>query len=334
MIASTLSRTFALTLGVLSLCPATALAQAGAPGSGQAWPVKPIRLIVPFPPGGGVDFIGRIVGQKLSERLGQQVAVDNRAGANGIVGLEILKTSPPDGYTISAASAGPLTVNPFIYSKLPYDTLKDFTAIANMVNFPLLLVVHPSLPVKNVRELIALAKKNPGQLSYSHPGAGNSGHLAGELFVSMAKVKILSVPYKGTAPAGMALLAGEVQMTFSSIPTVLPHVRAGKLRALGIGNSQRIPALSEFPTIAESGLPGYEAYAWGGMIGPANMPKEIVQRLNKEIVEILKMKDVTDRMLSEGTVPTPSTPEEFTAYMKSELKKWGDVVKMANIKAE
>jgi tripartite-type tricarboxylate transporter receptor subunit TctC len=334
MIASTISRTFALALGVLSLCPATALAQTAATGSGQAWPVKPIRLIVPFPPGGGVDFIGRIIGQKLSERLGQQVAVDNRAGANGIVGLEILKTSPPDGYTISAASAGPLTVNPFIYSKLPYDTLKDFTAISNMVNFPLLLVVHPSLPVKSVRELIALAKKNPDQLSYSHPGAGNSGHLAGELFVSMAKVKILSVPYKGTAPAGMALLAGEVQLTFSSIPTVLPHVRAGKLRALGIGNREKIPSLAEFPTIAESGLPGYEAYAWGGMIGPANMPKEIVQRLNKEIVEILKLKEVTDRMLAEGTVPTPSTPEEFTAYMKSELKKWGDVVKLANIKAE
>jgi tripartite-type tricarboxylate transporter receptor subunit TctC len=326
MIASTLSRMFAPALCLLSLCPVTAFA--------QAWPSKPIRLIVPFPPGGGVDFIGRIVGQKLSERLGQQVAVDNRAGANGIVGLEILKASPPDGYTISAASAGPLTVNPFIYSKLPYDTLKDFTAISNMVNFPLLLVIHPSLPVKSVRELIALARKNPDQLSYSHPGAGNSGHLAGELFVSMAKVKILSVPYKGTAPAGMALLAGEVQMTFSSIPTVLPHVRAGKLRALGIGNRERIPSLSEFPTIAEGGLPGYEAYAWGGMIGPAHMPADIVQRLNKEIVEILNLKEVTDRMLAEGTVPTPSTPEEFTAYMKSELKKWGDVVKLANIKAE
>jgi len=319
-------RTYTLALGVLAACPTAVLP--------QAYPNKPIRLIVPFPPGGGVDFIGRIVGQKLAERLGQQVPIDNRAGANGIVGLEILKNSPPDGYTIAAASAGPLAVNPFIYSKLPYDTLKDFTAIANMVNFPLLLVVHPSLPVKNARELIALAKKNPDQLSYSHPGAGNSGHLAGELFSSMAKVKILSVPYKGTAPAGIALLAGEVQLTFSSIPTVLPHVRAGKLRALGIGNSQRIPSLSEFPTIAESGLPGYEAYAWAGMIGPANMPKDVVQRLNKEIVETLKLKDVTDRMLAEGTVPTPSTPEEFTAYMKTELKKWGDVVKLANIKSE
>jgi len=311
---------------MLNLCPAAVLA--------QAYPSKPIRLIVPFPPGGGVDFIGRIVGQKLSERFGQQVAVDNRAGANGIVGLELLKQSPPDGYTISAASAGPLTVNPFIYSKLPYDTLRDFTAISNMVNFPLLLVAHPSLPVKNVRELIALAKAHPGEITYSSPGSGNSAHLAAELFNSMAKVKILHIPYKGTAPAVLAVLSGEAQLTYSSIPTILPHVRTGKVRALGVGNAQRLSALPEFPTIAEAGLPGYEAYAWGGMIGPANMPKDIVQRLNKEIVEILKLKDVTDRMLAEGTVPTPSTPEEFTAYMKSELKKWGDVVKMANIKAE
>ena len=300
----------------------------------QTYPSKPIRMIVPFPAGGGVDFIGRIVGQKLSERLGQQVAIDNRAGANGIVGLEALKAAPPDGYTIAAASAGPLTVNPFIYTKLPYDPLRDFTHIANMVNFPLLLVVHPSLPVRSVKELIALAYARPGQLSYSSPGSGNSGHLAAELFNSMAKVKILHVPYKGTAPAGIALLSGEVQLTFSSIPTVLPHVRTGRLRSLGIGNAQRIASLPEFPTIAEAGLPGYEAYAWGGMIGPANMPAGIVQRLSREINEILKLKDVTDRMLAEGTVPTPSGPDEFTSYIRSELRKWGDVVKIAGIKPE
>jgi tripartite-type tricarboxylate transporter receptor subunit TctC len=300
----------------------------------QSYPVKSIRMIVPFPPGGGVDFIGRIVGQKLSERLGQTVAIDNRAGANGIVGLEALKTSPPDGYTIAAASAGPLTVNPFIYAKLPHDTLKDFTHIANMVNFPLLLVSHPSLPVKNVKELVALARSQPGQVTYSSPGAGNSGHLAGELFNSMAKAKILHIPYKGTAPAVVAVLAGEAHLTYSSIPTILPHVRSGRVRALGVGNAQRIPSLPDFPTIAEAGLPGYEAYAWGGMIGPANMPPQIVQRLSREINEVLRMKDVTERMLSEGTVPTPSGPEEFTAYIRSELKKWGAVVKMANIKAE
>ena len=326
MITNTLSRTFALVLAVSMLCPAMALA--------QAWPNKTIRMIVPFPAGGGVDYIGRIVGKGLSDRLGQQVVIDNRPGANAILGLEALKASAPDGYTIAAASAGPLAVNPFIYAKLPHDTLKDFTQIANMVSFPLLLVSHPSLPVKNVKELIALAKARPGEISYSSPGSGNTGHLAAALFESMAKVKTQHIPYKGTAPAVLAVLSGEAQLTWSSIPTILPHVRGGRVRALGVGNAQRIPSLPEFPTVAEAGVPGFESYAWGGMIGPANMPRDIVQRLNKEIVDTLKQKDVIDRMLSEGTVPTPSSPEEFTAYMKSELKKWGDVVKLANIKAE
>jgi tripartite-type tricarboxylate transporter receptor subunit TctC len=311
-----------------------AAAATPAPASAQTYPVKPIRLIVPFPPGGGVDFIGRIVGQKLSERLGQQVAIDNRAGANGIVGLEALKVAPPDGYTIAAASAGPLAVNPFIYAKLPHDTVKDFTYIAKMVIFPLLLVSHPSLPVKNVKELIALAKAHPNQISYSSPGAGNTGHLAAALFDSMAKVKTVHIPYKGTAPAVLAVLSGEAQMTWSSIPTILPHVRAGKVRALGVGNAQRIPSLPEFPTIAEAGVPGFESFAWGGMIGPANMPKDVVARLNKEIIAVLGQKDVMDRMLADGTVPSTSSPEDFLAYEKTELKKWGEVVKLAGIKPE
>ncbi|HET7159063.1 MAG TPA: tripartite tricarboxylate transporter substrate binding protein [Burkholderiales bacterium] len=315
-----------LVLAALTVTPALSIA--------QAYPSKPVRLIVPFPPGGGVDFIGRIVGQKLTERLGQQVNIDNRAGANGIVGLEALKSSPPDGYTIAAASAGPLAVNPFIYAKLPHDTVRDFTHIANMVNFPLLLVAHPSLPVKNVKELIALARTRPGQMTYSSPGSGNSGHLAAELFNSMAKTSILHVPYKGTAPAVIAVLSGEAQLTWSSIPTILPHTRSGRVRAIGIGNAQRIPSLPEFPTIAEAGLPGFEAYAWAGMIGPANMPAAVVQRLSKEINDILKQKDVNDRLLAEGTVPTPSGPEEFLSYLKAELKKWGEVVKLAGIKPE
>lgn len=326
MMFGTTLRIMALALSVSSVYPATALA--------QAWPSKPIRMIVPFPPGGGVDFVGRIVGQRLAKNLGQQVIIDNRGGANGIVGMELLKTSPPDGYTIAASSQGPLSLNPSMYVKLPYDSLRDFAPISSMVNFPLLLVTHPSLPVKNVRELIALAKKNPGQLSYSSSGVGNSGHLAAELFDSMAKIKMIHVPYKGTGPAGMALLAGEVQLTFSSIPTVLPHVRVGKLRALGVGNAERVPLLSEFPTIAESGLPGYEAYAWGGMIAPANTPKDVIARLNREIVQILKQKDVSDQMLKEGVVPTPGTADEFGAYIKAEIVKWGRVIKLANIKPE
>jgi len=300
----------------------------------QTYPNKTIRLIVPFPAGGGVDYIGRIVGKGLSERLGQQVLVDNRPGANAILGLEALKASPPDGYTIAAASAGPLAVNPFMYKKLPHDTVRDFTYIANMCSFPLLLVVHPSLPARNVKELIALARAHPNQLVYSSPGVGNTGHLAAALFDSMAKIRTVHVPYKGTAPAVVAVLSGESQLTWSSIPTILPHVRAGRVRALGVGNAQRLPSLPEFPTIAEAGLPGYESFAWGGMIGPANMPRDVVNRLNKEIVETLKQKDVIDRMLSEGTVPTPSSPDEFLAYMKSELKKWGEVVKIAGIQPE
>lgn len=300
----------------------------------QSYPTKPIRLIVPFPAGGGVDFIGRIVGKGLSERLGHQVVIDNRPGANAILGLEALRASPADGYTIAAASAGPLTVNPHIYKKLPHDTLRDFTPIANMVNFPLLLVAHPSLPVKNVKELIALAKARPGEIAYSSPGAGNSGHLTAALFDSMAKIKTVHVPYKGTAPAVVAVLSGETQLTWSSIPTILPHVRSGRVRALGVGNKERLKALPEFPTIAEAGVPGYEGYAWGGMIGPAKMPSDIVARLNKDIVATLSQKDVIEKMLSQGTVPTPSSPEEFTAYMKLELKKWGEVVRLADIKAE
>lgn len=319
-------RTLTVALATISLYPATV--------PGQTYPSKPIRVIVPFPAGGGVDYIGRIAGKGLTERLGQQVLVDNRPGANAIVGLEVLKAAAPDGYTIAAASAGPLAVNPFIYKKLPHDTLRDFTQIANMVNFPLLLVTHPSLPVKNVRELIALARARPGEVSYASPGAGNSSHLSGELFNAMAKVKILHVPYKGMAPAVVSAVSGEAQLIYASIPPILPHVRSGRVRALGVGNARRVPSLPEIPTIAESGLPGYEAYAWAGMIGPANMPREIVMRLNTAIVDILKQKDVIDRMLAEGTVPTPSSPEEFVAYMKSELKKWGEVVKIAGIKPE
>jgi tripartite-type tricarboxylate transporter receptor subunit TctC len=322
----TSGRTCALALAVLCLVPAAARS--------QAYPSKPIRLIVPFPAGGGVDYIGRIVGKGLSERLGQQVLVDNRPGANAIVGLEALKTAAPDGYTIAAASAGPLAVNPFVYAKLPHDTVRDFTYIANMTAFPLLLVSHPSLPAKNVKELIALARARPNEISYSSPGSGNTGHLSAALFDSMAKIKTIHVPYKGTAPAVVAALSGETQLTWSSIPSILPHVRSGRVRALGIGTAQRIPSLKDVPTVAEAGLPGYECTAWGGMIGPANMPRDIVLRLSKEIIATLSQKDVIERMLSEGTVPTPSGPDEFLAFQKSELKKWGAVVKLAGIKPE
>jgi len=313
---------------------AAATAACFTPAHAQTFPSKAIRLIVPFPAGGGVDFVGRVVGQKLSERIGQQVAVDNRAGANGIVGMQALMAATPDGYTIAAISAGPLAINPHLYSKLPFDTLRDFTPIANMINFPLMLVAHPSLPVKNVKELVALAKARPNEITYSHPGVGNTGHIAGEVLNFVGKVQTVGIPYKGTAPSVVAVLSGEAHLTYSSIPTALPHIRAGRLRALGVGNAKRMPSLPEFPTVAESGLPGYEAYAWAGMLGPAKMPNDIVQRLAKEIIGAVNSKDVSDRMLNEGTVPTPSTPEEFAAYMKSEVAKWGIVVRNAKIRIE
>jgi tripartite-type tricarboxylate transporter receptor subunit TctC len=300
----------------------------------QSYPSKSIRMIVPFPAGGGVDFMGRIIGQKLAERVGQQVVIDNRGGSNGIIGLQALMAAAPDGYTIASASAGPLAVNPHVYSKLPYDTLRDFTIIARGVDFPLLLLTHPSLPVKNVKDLIALAKTRPGELAAASSGSGNSDHLALELFKSLAKINLIHVPYKGSGPTAIALLAGEVQLMFASIPPTLAHIRAGKMRALGVGNAQRIPSQPDFPTIAESGLPGYEAYSWGGVIGPAKMPADVVQKLNREINELLKTKDAADRLLAGGTVPMPATPEEFTALIRSELKKWGDVARAANIRAD
>jgi len=300
----------------------------------QAWPAKPIRMLVPFPPGGGVDYAARIVGKHLADRLGQPVLIENRAGANGIIALEALKSAPADGYTLGTVSNGPLVINPSMYLKLPYDPVRDFAAIGRLVNFPLLLVAHPSVPAKSVPELIALAKAKPGALTYSSPGVGNGSHLAGELFASMANINLVHVPYKGTAPAATALLAGDVSLAFSSIPTVLPHVRAGKLRALAVGDAVRVPSLPEYPTIAESGLAGYEAFSWAGVIAPAGTPQELVKRVNAELGQILKQKAIVEQLAAEGTIPVPDTPEEFSAYIRSELVKWAAIVRMANIKPE
>jgi tripartite-type tricarboxylate transporter receptor subunit TctC len=300
----------------------------------QAWPAKPIRMLVPFPPGGGVDYAARIVGKHLSDRLGQPVLIENRAGANGIIALEALKAAPADGYTLGTVSNGPLVINPSIYLKLPYDPVRDFAAIGRLVNFPLLLVAHPSVQAKSVPELIALAKARPGALTYSSPGVGNGSHLAGELFASMANINLVHVPYKGTAPAATALLAGDVSLAFSSIPTVLPHVRAGKLRALAVGDAARVASLPEYPTIAESGLAGYEAFSWAGVIAPAGTAREVVRRVNAELGQILRQKAIVEQLAAEGTIPVPDTPEEFSAYIKDELAKWAAIVKLANIKPE
>ncbi len=300
----------------------------------QAYPHKPIRLIVPFPPGGGNDVIGRAVGQELSERLGQPVVIENRAGGNGIIGLQALMQAAPDGYTIGVGAAGPMAVNPSLYDKLPYDPIKDFTPISNLVIFPLLLVTHPSVPAKNVRELLALAKARPGQIFYASPGSGNSGHLAGELFNSLSNVKITHVPYKGQGPAVADLISGHVHMLYSSIPSVLPLVQQGSLNALAVGSAQRLVSLPNIATIAESGIPGYEAYSWVGMIAPAQTPRDIVQRLNREIVDILKQKSFEEKLSKQGAIAVGDSPEQFASYIAAEIKKWGAVVKSANIKLD
>ena len=300
----------------------------------QAYPTKPVRLVVPFPPGGGNDVIARIVGQKLTERWGQSFMVDNRAGANGIVGLNFVKSAPADGYTLGIAAAGPMAVNPALYPKLPYDPVKDFEPITNMVIYPLLLVTHPSLPAKDMKEFLAYAKANPGTINYASPGAGNSGHLAGELLNSLAKVNTVHVPYKGQGPAVSDLLAGQVQALYSSIPSVLPYVEQGRLKALAIGSATRLSSMPNVPTIAESGVPGYEAYSWISIVAPAGTPKAIVTKLNREIVDILGQKDVQGELLRQGAITASDTPENFAAFIKTEIAKWGAVVKAANIQAD
>jgi tripartite-type tricarboxylate transporter receptor subunit TctC len=300
----------------------------------QAYPNKSIRLIVPFPPGGGNDVIARVIAQKLGERLGQQVVVDNKAGANGIVGLQALMAAPPDGYTLAVGAAGPMAVNPSLYDKLPYDPTKDFAPITNMVNYPLLLVTHPSVPVKTTQDVINLAKAKPGSLYFASPGSGNSGHLAGELFNNLAHVKTVHVPYKGQGPALTDLLSGHVQMLYSSIPSVIGQVKQGQLNAIAVGSAKRLASLPDVPTISESGVPGYEAYSWVGMLAPAKTPKDIVNKLNAEIVDILKQKDVAEKLNQQGALPVGDTPEQFGAYIKAEIDKWGAVVRSANIKAD
>jgi tripartite-type tricarboxylate transporter receptor subunit TctC len=326
MARTTISSLLRLTLAIAAFAAGTAFA--------QAYPNRPIRLIVPFPPGGGNDVIARIVGQKLSERLGQPVVIDNKGGGNGVIGLNALAQAAPDGYTLGVGAAGPLAVNPSLYENLSYDPLRDFAPITNMVNFPLLLVTHPSLKARNVTELIALAKAQPGKIFYASPGSGNSGHLAGELFNSLAKVSITHVPYRGQGPAVSDLLAGQVQMLYSSIPSVIGFVQQGRLNALAVGSAKRLGSMPNVPTIAESGVPGYEAYSWVGMIAPANTPKDIVTRLNHEIVEILRQKDVEEKLTQPGAIPVGDSPEQFGAYIAAEMKKWGAVVKSANIKAD
>ena len=308
------------------LCAGYAHAQPAA-----RFPTKSIRLIVPFPPGGSNDILGRFMGQKLSERLGQQVVIDNRGGADGIIGTEIAAKAPPDGHTLLIVSSA-YSMNPAIY-KLPYDPLKSFTPISLIGTGGNVITVHPSVPVKNVKDLIALAKARPGQLRYASSGVGGFNHFGGELFKTMAGVDMIHVPYKGGGPAMIDVMSGQVEVLFSTLIQALPHIRSGKMRALGVGSEKRTPLMPDVPTIVESGVAGYDGSIWWGLLGPAGMPANIQTRLHSEVVAVLRDPESAKRLTAEAAEPAIATPDEFLKIIARDITKWISVAKQAGIKA-
>jgi hypothetical protein len=298
-----------------------------------AYPSRNIRLIASQAAGGGVDLVARLVSSKLNEALGQPVVVDNKPGAHGSLAGDLTAKSPPDGYPLMIGAVGNLGVNTFFIKQMSYDPLQDLAPVTLAVSGANVLVVHPSVPAKSVRELIALARLRPGALAYGTTGIGGTGHLAGALFQSLAKIELLHVPYKGGAPAMVDLLAGETQITFASSPTVAPNINTGRLKALAVTTLHRTRLFPQLPTIAESGVPGYEAQSWYGFVVPAKTPSVIVARLNREIVQILNRADSADALLKSGMEPWTSTPEAFGSYIKAEHSKWGRIIKEAGITA-
>lgn len=319
---------YAVTLGASAfLCPPSHSSPA------QDYPARPIRVIVPYAPGGGTDTAARIVGQKLSEKWNQTVVVDNRPGAAGIIGSDLVAKAVADGHTLLIA-AGAHAINPSLYAKLPYNVRKDFARVAFLVTAPNILVVNPQLPATSVKGLIALAKSKPGQLNFGSGGAGQTPHLAGELFKSMAGVDMTHVPYKGGAPATLDLVGGRLSLMFGGMVLTLPHVKAGKLRALATTGAKRANAVPDLPTIAESGLPGYEADEWFGLWGPAGTPGPIVQKLNAAVREILRAKDSQDRFAGLGAEVIDMDTGQFAAYEERQIAKWAKVIRQANIRMQ
>ena len=309
------------------------LATAGA--SAQGYPTKPIRLVVPYPAGGPLDIMARAIGQKLTEAWKQPVVVDNRAGAGGNIGADFVAKSAPDGYTLLMGAVATHAINPSLYSKIPYDPVKDFAPVALVAQVPNILVVNPAVPAKTVSELIALARAKPGTLNFGSGSTGSTGHLAGELFNTMAGVKMVHIPYKGAAPATADLLGGQVQLMFDNLASALPNVKAGKLRALAVTTLARSAAIPGLPTIAESGLAGFDLTTWFGLLVPAGTPPEIVARLNAEIVRALDAKDMRERLEKMGAEPlSNNTPEHFAAFIRSEAAKYARVVKDSGAKVE
>ncbi|MGE5524041.1 MAG: Bug family tripartite tricarboxylate transporter substrate binding protein [Rhodospirillaceae bacterium] len=318
----------------LALCASAAvLAGVAIQAAGQAYPSKPVRVVIPWPPGGSNDVVGRIVLQKISESLGQQFIVDNRPGAAGSIGSDVVAKAPGDGYTLMVHSTTHVG-NAHLYKKLPYDTLKDFTGVAMMTEQPGVLTVHPSLPVKTTKEFVALAKSRPGQILYSSSGNGSAPHLQMALLTSMAGIKLVHVPYKGGAPQVTALLAGETQASFATIGTVVTAIRAGKLRALGVGSSRATKALPGVPTISASGVPGYEMSPWIAMFAPAGTPKAIIDKLNAEVNKVLSLADIQEKLDSQGLAPWTMTPEEMNARLKADYDKYGKLIQVTGAKVE
>ncbi|MGZ5232971.1 MAG: Bug family tripartite tricarboxylate transporter substrate binding protein [Burkholderiales bacterium] len=317
-------------------CVAAALACAAISGSlhAQAYPTKPVRWLVPFPPRGGTDVISRALAQKLTEAWGQQVIADNRPGSGGTIGLAAAAKLPADGYNIVLGQLANVAIAPALYAKLPYDPVKDFTPVTLALTSPLILVAHPSLPAKNVRELIALAKAKPDSVTFGSPGNGTTGHLGTEIIKTAGGVKMTHIPYKGASPAFTGLLSGEISVYMSSIQPAIPMLNAGRVRALGVTSAKRMATLPNVPTISESGLPGYEVTNWYGVMMPAGVPKDVLTKIHGDLVKVLKMPDVQQRFQSEGGDTTSNTPEQFAAFIKTEIAKWGKAVRESGAKVD
>jgi len=310
---------------LLAFCTAGALA--------QSYPTRAIKLVVPSSPGGGTDIVARILGQKMSEQLGQQFVVENRAGAGTVIGNDAVAKSAPDGYTL-LMGLSTLAINPSMYAKLPYDALRDFAPISQSVSACNILILHPSVPAKTVTELIALARTKPGSLTFGSAGMGTNPHLSGELFKSLARIDMVHVPFKGSGQSIISQLAGEIAANFPSVPTAMPYIKAGRLRGIGVTTLKRVEVLPDVPSIAEAGLPGYEATQWFGLLAPAGTPRPIIDRLYQESSRALRSADMKERMTAEGLEVVGGTPEEFASYIRSETEKWTQVIKAAGIKPQ
>ena len=316
-----------------ALFAALSLAASG-PALAQAYPAKPIRLVIPFPPGGPLDLAGRAIGQKMQEDWGQPVVVENKPGAGGNIGADAVAKSAPDGYTLVMGALSTHAVNPHLFAKMPYDALKDFAPVSMVAITPNVLVVNPSVPANNVRELVALAKASPGKLSFASGSNGSAGHLAGELFKTLAGIDIVHVPYKGGAPAMQDLLGGQVQFMFDNLANSTQQLKAGKLKAFAVTTAKRSALAPELPTMAEVGVPGFDISTWYGIMAPAGTPPEVVRKLNAEIVKILASDDMRERLKAQGAEPAPMTPEEFTAFIRAEWNKYAKIVKDSGAKVD